>query len=74
LAKAADNLRSSPAGQNVSDVRYAALGRYVAKQFHPDYAPGCGIEKLVRNQIFKEIWGEIERFNNQTRSSRTAAA
>ena len=69
LAQAADNVPSTP-GQNVSDVRYAALRRYLAKQFHPDHAPGYGIEKVVRNEIFKEIWGEIERLNHQT--ARTA--
>jgi hypothetical protein len=42
--------------QNVSDVRYASLKRYLAKRFHPDFAPGEGIEKVVRNEIFKEVW------------------
>ena len=50
--------------QNVSDLRYAALKRYLAKQFHPDYAPGRGLEKVVRNEIFKEIWSEIERLQH----------
>jgi hypothetical protein len=49
--------------QNVSDVRYASLKRYLAKRFHPDFAPGQGIEKIVRNEIFKEIWNEIERLD-----------
>jgi hypothetical protein len=51
--------------QNVSDLRYATLKRYLAKQFHPDFAPGHGIEKIVRNEIFKEIWSEIERLDHQ---------
>src|SRR5439155_6567087 len=41
--------------QNVSNLRYASLKRYLAKRFHPDYAPGQGIEKIIRNEIFKEI-------------------
>src|SRR2546426_6871805 len=49
--------------ENVSDVRYASLKRYLAKRFHPDYAPGQGIEKIVRNEIFKEIWNEIDRLD-----------
>ena len=49
--------------QKVSDLRYASLKRYLAKRFHPDYAPGQGIEKIVRNEIFKEIWNEIERLD-----------
>jgi hypothetical protein len=57
--------------QNVSDVRYASLKRYLAKRFHPDHAPGQGIEKIVRNEIFKEIWGEIDRLDgvSATRSA-----
>src|SRR6266568_8860210 len=57
--------------QNVSDVRYASLKRYLAKRFHPDYAPGQGIEKIVRNEIFKEIWDEIDRLDgvSATRSA-----
>jgi hypothetical protein len=40
---------------NVSDVRYASLKRFLAKRFHPDYAGAQGIEKIVRNEIFKEF-------------------
>ena len=58
--------------QNVSDLRYASLKRYLAKQFHPDYAPGQGIEKLVRNEIFKQIWSEIERLNRGVSATRSA--
>jgi hypothetical protein len=47
------------------DTRYAALKRYLAKQFHPDYSLGRGIEKAVRNEIFKEIWSEIGRLDQQ---------
>jgi hypothetical protein len=43
--------------------RYSALKRYLAKQYHPDHAPGHGIERMVRSEIFKEIWGEIERLD-----------
>jgi hypothetical protein len=60
--------------QNVSDLRYAALRRYLAKQFHPDYAHGQGIEKIVRNEIFKEIWGEIDRLDQGVSASRSAMA
>jgi hypothetical protein len=49
--------------ENVSDVRYASLKRYLAKRFHPDFAPGEGIEKVVRNEIFKEVWNEIDRLD-----------
>jgi hypothetical protein len=49
--------------RNVSDLKYVSLKRYLAKRFHPDYAPGQGIEKTVRNEVFKEIWSEIERLD-----------
>ena len=60
--------------QNVGDVRYASLKRFLAKQFHPDYAPGQGIEKVVRNEIFKEIWNEIERLDQGASAARFATA
>ena len=60
--------------QNVSDVRYASLKRYLAKRFHPDHAPGQGIEKIVRNEIFKEIWNEVDRLDQRALASRSATA
>jgi hypothetical protein len=59
--------------QNVSDLRYASLKRYLAKRFHPDYGPGQGIEKIVRNEIFKEIWNEIDRLDQRVSRSSSAA-
>ena len=47
--------------QNVSDFKYVSLKRYLAKRFHPDYSPGEGIEKIIRNEMFKEIWNEVGR-------------
>jgi hypothetical protein len=55
--------------QNVRDLRYPALKRYLAKQFHPDFAPATGIEKVIRNEIFKEIWSEVERLDRQAVSA-----
>jgi len=48
-------------------VRYASLKRYLAKRFHPDYAPGQGIEKIVRNEIFKESRPPAARRRDQLR-------
>ena len=59
-------------GGRVSDLRYATLKRYLAKQFHPDYATGQGIEKIVRNEIFKEIWREIDRLDHPVPAPRSA--
>jgi hypothetical protein len=60
--------------QNVSDLRYASLKRYLAKRFHPDHAPGQGIEKIVRNEIFKEIWNEVDRLDQGVSATRVATA
>jgi len=62
------------ASQNVSDLRYSSLKRYLAKRFHPDYGPGQGIEKIVRNELFKEIWKEIERLDQGVSATRFATA
>jgi len=53
---------------------YASLKRFLAKRFHPDFAPGQGIEKLVRNEIFKEIWNEVERLDDSVSGNRFARA
>jgi hypothetical protein len=74
LLEATAKIGNNGGGQNVRDLRYAALRRYLAKQFHPDYAPSQGIEKIVRNEIFKEIWGEIDRLDQGVLATRSATA
>jgi hypothetical protein len=56
-----------PPGSDGADVRYPALRRFLAKRFHPDHAPGNGIEKIIRSELFKEIWGEIARIDTADR-------
>src|SRR5262245_47598669 len=72
LRQATTKISNNGACHNVTDVRYASLKRYLAKQFHPDCAPGRGIEKIVRNEIFKEIWDEIERLDQGISAPRFA--
>jgi len=72
LREATTKISNKGACHNVTDVRYASLKRYLAKQFHPDCAPGRGIEKIVRNEIFKEIWDEIERLDQGISAPRFA--
>ena len=64
--------KTNGASQKVTDLRYASLKRYLAKRFHPDHAPGQGIEKIVRNEIFKEIWDEIDRLDRGVSATRFA--
>jgi hypothetical protein len=61
------------ASQKVADLRYASLKRYLAKQFHPDHSPGEGIEKIVRNEIFKEIWNEVDRLDGGVAATRSGS-
>ena len=74
LLEATAQPASEVRAQNVSDVRYASLKRFLAKRFHPDYAAAQGIDKIVRNEIFKEIWGEVERLDHAGAGTRSAAA
>jgi hypothetical protein len=74
LLEATAKTSNNGGSHKVSDVRYASLKRYLAKRFHPDYAPGQGIEKVVRNEIFKEIWNEIERLDQGVSATRFATA
>lgn len=63
LLEAASKTGTSDGRHNAGDVRYVSLKRYLAKRFHPDFAPGQGLEKIVRNEIFKEIWSEVDRID-----------
>ena len=74
LLEAIAKTSTNDGSQKVTDVRYASLKRYLAKRFHPDHAPGQGIEKIVRDEIFKEIWNEIERLDQGDSAARFAAA
>ncbi len=64
-------VRSSTSDQQRESWKVRAL---MAERFHPDYAPGQGIEKIVRNEIFKEIWNEIERLDQGVSATRFATA
>jgi len=73
LLEATTRTSNKGASRHGGDARYASLKRYLAKQFHPDFAPGERIEKIVRNEIFKEIWSEIERLDEAVSSARFAS-
>ena len=62
-----DRSHANRTGSSSNDKRYASLRRFLAKQFHPDHAPGNGIEKMIRSEVFKEVWVEIDRIDAQHR-------
>src|SRR6266576_2219460 len=74
LLEATAKPSNNGASPNVRDLRYSSLKRYLAKRFHPDYGPGQENEKIVRNEIFKEIWNEIERLDQGVSATRFATA
>ena len=44
--------------------RYSALKRTLAKLFHPDHSSGTSFEKAIRQELFKEIWSEIDKIES----------
>ena len=42
------------------DDRFDMLRR-IAKELHPDFSTGGGLDKLLRAECFKKLWPEIER-------------
>ena len=74
LLEAIAKTKNNSGSNKVSELRYASLKRYLAKRFHPDYAPGQGIEKIVRHEIFKEIWSEVDRLDRGVSATGVPAA
>ncbi len=46
-----------------SDRKFSELRRFLARQFHPDHSKHDGIEKIIRAEIFKNVWPEVERIS-----------
>ena len=44
--------------------RFTRLRNIVVKALHPDYGEGSHEERLMRGEIFKRVWPEIERIEN----------
>ncbi len=40
--------------------KYGKIRRLVARELHPDHSKSEGIEKIVRAEIFKDLWPKIE--------------
>jgi hypothetical protein len=74
LLEAIAKTKNNSGSNKVSELRYTSLKRYLAKRFHPDYAPGQGIEKIVRHEIFKEIWSEVDRLDRGVSATGIPAA
>jgi hypothetical protein len=51
---------TSPAEPSDTGEKYRALKKFIAREFHPDNVRADGIERLVRAEVFKTIWAEIE--------------
>ncbi len=40
--------------------RFEQLRRVIAKELHPDFWPSDGLEKIVRQELFKQLWAKVE--------------
>lgn len=44
-----------------NDRKFRELKKRFAKRYHPNSVGSSGIEAVIRNEIFKEFWSEIEQ-------------
>lgn len=55
-----------PAGSAPSpDWKFREVKAAFARLYHPDRTTQAGIERIVREQVFKEFWREIERIDRK---------
>jgi hypothetical protein len=54
---------NSVRGDDGSQDRYRRLKRMLAAEFHPDNCRVDGIEKIVRTELFKNIWPKVENID-----------
>ena len=61
-----ERLRRSSSTDTIGpDARFRAAKAAFARLYHPDRTRTEGIERLIREQVFKEFWAEIERIERQ---------
>ena len=56
------------ASQAEGDPRFRQLRQMLAQEFHPDHAKAEGLEKMVRQEIFKQLWPKVEEITNGRKS------
>ncbi len=59
-------VRSAP--QAEGDLRFKLLRQMIAQEFHPDHAKAEGLEKMVRQEIFKQLWPKVEEITSGRKS------
>lgn len=57
-AKARGAHNPGPAGK---DEKFSEARRAFARLYHPDNVKGGGLDKIIRAEIFKEYWSELEK-------------
>ena len=50
-----------PTRDGTADGKFRAAKRAFAKNFHPDRVSAGGVERTVRELLFKEYWAELRR-------------
>ena len=57
---------SGAAAPPASEKKFSTAKRRFAQLYHPNNMQHTGIEKLVREQFFKEFWEELEKIERET--------
>jgi hypothetical protein len=47
--------------QSLPDDRFQRLHALLARELHPDHSKTEGIERIIRTELFKTLWPQIER-------------
>ena len=47
-----------------TDIKFSHVKRVFAQRYHPDNIQSDGIDKLVREEFFKEFWEEIKKIED----------
>lgn len=48
---------------------FGEVKRSFARLYHPDRTPHVGLERMIREQVFKEFWAEIEKIERRKKNT-----
>lgn len=65
LEERIDKMNSTVGHAPSPDWKFREVKAAFARLYHPDRTTQAGIERLVREQVFKEFWLEIERIDRK---------
>jgi hypothetical protein len=57
----ANDLAAAQPAQLAPDHRFRQLRALLARELHPDHTKADGIERIIRSELFKSLWPEVEK-------------